>query len=569
MATATATRPKRKAKARRKDFTKRHPRRAPSQRVPSKCLKIIRAIPGYDPVATAGDCTFDAQAAQLALDFYSECLTHVKGDLASQPLELAIWEQAIVANTFGWKRPDGTRRYREVMVFVPRKNGKTTLGAGIGEYMLFCDGEPGAEIYSAAADRQQAAIVFDVATGMIRNSEVLSKRCYIYGGGPTGQSKAIVLKDNCGFWKVLSADAKTKHGFNAHAIVIDELHAQPNRDLVDVLVTSTGTRSQPLILYLTTSDYHRESVCNEKYDYATKVRDGIVEDASFLPVIHEATPDDDWRHKKTWRKANPNYGVSVRPDYIEREFRRAVETPAYENTFKRLHLNIRTEQDVRWLPIDLWDACAEPPADLDGQECWAGLDMSSTTDLSAFVLWFPGAGAVLPFAWVPEANAHERERRDRVPYLTWARQGLIEMTPGNVIDYDLIRARINSLSEQFEIKQIALDRWNSTQLMTQLAGDGFDMVPFGQGFKSMSAPTKELEKLLLSNALRHGGHPVLRWCASNVTVTKDPADNWKPDKAKSTERIDLIVALIMAIGQAMQRDESAGQSVYDDPSYGL
>jgi len=524
--------------------------------------EILGLIPGYDPFATAGDCRFDAEAAQNAIDFFMHpedgCLRHVKGALAGTLLRLEPWQQAIIANIFGWKRPDGTRRYREVFIFIPRKNGKTTLAAGIANYVLFCDGEPGAELYCAAADRDQALLVFEQAKGMIFNEPALEARAKVYTA-----SKAIVNESEGSSLKAISADANTKHGYNTHLAIIDELHAQPNRDLVDVLMTSTGSRRQPLIIHITTADFDRESICNEKRRYALKVRDGVIDDPYFLPVIYEASLEDDWTDPAVWASANPNLGVSVSLEYLERECRRAQETPTFENTFKRLHLNITTQQDVRWLRLEDWDRCAGAvdAEALKGKECFAGLDLSTTTDLSAFVLFFPEGNLVLPFFWIPEDNAHERERRDRVPYLTWAREGFVQTTPGNVIDYDFIRRRIKELGQIYNIREIAVDRWNSTQLQTQLQGDGFTIVPFGQGFASMSAPTKELEKLIIGGALAHGAHPVLRWNASNVSVETDAAGNLKPSKKKSTERIDGIVALIMALGRAMVREE--GGSVYD------
>jgi phage terminase large subunit-like protein len=276
-------------------------------------------------------------------------------------------------------------------------------------------------------------------------------------------------------------------------------------------------------------------------------------------VIYETTSDDDWTDPQIWAKANPNLGVSVSREYLQRECRRAIETPTYENNFKRLHLNLKTQQEVRWLPMHLWDAPGNAAPLLEesrfrGRECFAGLDLSSTTDVSALVLLFKdtdGGVTVLPMFWIPGDNAPQRERRDRVPYQTWARQGLITMTPGNVVDYEAIRTRINQLKSIYHIREIAVDPWNSTHLVTQLQGDGLQIVNFGQGFKSMTAPSKEWEKLVLCQKLRHGNNPVLRWMASNVAVEMDAAGNLKPSKKKSTERIDGIVAGIMALGRAM------------------
>lgn len=521
-------------------------------------------IPGYDPLADAGDCTFDVDAARNAIDFFCHkddgCIRHVKGEKAGQLVNLEPWQQAIIANLFGWKRPDGTRRYRECLIFVPRKNGKTTIAAGIVLYMLFCDNEPGAEVYSAAADRDQASLIYQQAKGMVLQDESLKRIGQIHE-----TSKSIVYGTS--FYRAISADANTKHGYNTHCILVDELHAQRDRELVDVLKSSTGARRQPLTVYITTSDYDREgSICNEIHEYACKVRDGIVSDASFLPAIYEATNHDDWTSPEVWAKANPNLGVSVSQDYLERECKRAQETPTYENTFKRLHLNIRTEQDQRFIQMASWDACgttAVDPKDLYGESCYAGLDLSSTRDITAFCLYFPDHKAVLPWFWIPADNAAEREHRDRVPYTSWARTGHIETTPGNVVDYDYIRRRIGEIGEQYSIIDIASDPWNATQIQTQLQQDGFSVVAFRQGFASMSAPTKEFEKLVVSRQLRHGGHPVLRWMASNVTAEMDAAGNIKVSKARSSEKIDGIVAAIMAIGRSMVGDSTPKTSVYE------
>ena len=524
---------------------------------------VLRLIPGYDPFATAKDSWLDEDAARLALDFFPECLRHVEGEVAGRPFALEPWQQAIVGNLFGWKRKDAkgriVRRYREAFIFIPRKNGKTPLCAGICNYVLFCDPERGKQIYSAAAEKDQAALLYRHAKGMIEQEPELERRARIY----RAHKSIVLVDDDASVYRVLSADADTKHGGNPSLVLIDELHAQPNRNLVDVLQTSMASenRPQPLLIHITTSDFDRESICNEKHDYASKVRDGIIEDEAFLPVIYEATLTDDWTSPDIWRKANPNLGVSVSEDYLRRECQRAKETPTYENTFKRLHLNIKTQNDVRWLSLEQWDKCGGDvdPETLAGRECYGGLDLATTTDIAAFVLAFPnddGGYLLLPFFWVPKLNAAKRQRRDRVPYDTWIRDGFIEATDGDVIDYDVIRQKVNELGQKYDIREIAVDRWNATQITTQLQGDGFEMVPFGQGFASMSAPTKELEKLVIAGQIAHGANPVLRWMANNVCVESDAAGNLKPSKKKSTERIDGIVAGVMALGRAMVRPEA-------------
>ena len=525
--------------------------------------KFLRNIPDYDPDRDATGYTFDHKAARLAIQFFSECLKHVKGAKAGEPFDLESWQQAIVANLYGWKDKNGLRRYRECLIFVPKKNGKTTLCAGIILLMMFTDHEPGAEMYSAAAYHDQASLVYEHVRGMVGAEEEFQKRVKIYAA-----SKAIVYDREGTSYKVISAEASTKDGYNSHLVILDELQAQPNRRLVDALITSTGARRQPLIIHATTSDYERPSICNEKHDYASRVRDGQIKDPAFLPVIYEVAEKDreKWQSPRIWKQANPNLGISISMEYLTRECKRAQEQPIYENTFKRYHLNIRTEQAERWLQMATWDECigAVDEAELAGKECFGGLDLASTKDIAAFVLAFPmgkGYKLICRF-WIPRENAEIRERRDKVPYLTWARQGLIKLTEGRQIDYDVIHNDIIELGETFNIREIAFDRWNAAQISTQLINDGFEVISFGQGYASLSSPTKEMEGLILSGNLHHGGHKVLRWMAANVAVETDGAENIKPNRKKSSEKIDGIMATIMAIGRGMIRSDSPG-SVYE------
>lgn len=530
--------------------------------IPADLAELLRVIPGYDPLATAGECRLDRAAAEAAIGFFPLHLKHVEGEMAGKAFVLERWEQAIIGNLFGWKKLDAgriVRRYRESLIYVARKNGKTPLLAGIAILVFFADPEAGQQDYIAAGDREQAGMLFRQAKGMVEQNRELQARCRVYGGNASaGQSRSIVREEDGSFLRVISADADTKHGGNTHLAIIDELHTQPNRDLVDVLQTSmaSANRRQPLLICITTADFNRPSICNEKHDYACKVRDNIIEDQSFLPVVYEADNDDPWDNEDVWRKANPNLGVSVSLEYLRRECARAKDTPAYENTFRRLHLNQKTETDTRAIPMDKWDACEAAPQ-LEG-ECFAGLDLSTTTDLTAFVLLFPhedGSYSVKPYFWAPRENARKREHRDRVPYLTWERQEFIKLTEGDVIDYDVIRADILQLRDRFNIKEIAADRWNATQILTQLQGDGFEIVAYGQGFKDMTSPTKELLALVTAGRLNHGGNPVLRWMASNLSTEQDAAGNLKPSKKKSTERIDGMVALTMALGRALLRTD--------------
>lgn len=515
---------------------------------------VITLIPGYDPHAEAGDCTFDYDAAQKAIDFFMHpedgCLRHVEGEKAGELFILELWQQAIIANLFGWKRPDGTRRYREAFIFVPRKNGKTPMAAAIIAFMLFCDGESGAQIYGAASKYEQATLVFRHVRGMVLQEPWMKDQCQIFNG----QSKAITTEDGLSAYRVICAKPEGAHGHNTSCAVVDELHTLPNRDLVDAMETSTANRMQPLLIEITTSDFDRpDSICNEKHDYASKVRDGAVSDPEFLPVIYEASRDDDWTKRETWRKANPNAGVSVSWDYLERACKKARENAAFENTFKRLHLNIRTEQDVRWIQLEDWDKCAGAvnADDLAGQTCCAGLDLASTSDITALVLAFPVEDHVklLPYFWIPK-EARKRDHNIRQLYDQWVKSGHMRETPGNMTDYARVRRDINEIGQTFGIPEIAVDRlFQGAQLAMELGEDGFEVIAHGQGFMSMAAPTLEFETLIKSVRLEHGANPVLRWMAQNVSVELDAAGNMKPSKKASTEKIDGIVAAIMALAR--------------------
>lgn len=535
---------------------------------------MLLRIPGYDSIVTAAGSRFDPVAATAAIEFFPEYLRHVEGELAGKPFELEAWQKAVLANLFGWKRGDSAgrivRRYRECLIYVPRKNGKTPLIAGVALLVLFCDAEAGQQDYVAAAEREQAGKLFRQAKGMVEVCPALAEKCRVYGGNAqAGQAKSIVKPDNS-FLQVISADASYQHGGTTHLAIIEELHAQPNRDLVDVLTTSMASlnRKSPLTIYVTTADFDRPSICNEIYKRACDVRDNGGNpskpgcDPAFLPVIYEVKKDEDWRDPAVWARANPNLGVSVSIDHLRRECKKAEETPAYENTFRRLHLNQRTQTDTCAVPMHLWDATAPGP-DYDsllGQMCWAGLDLASVTDLCAFVLLFrvDEGYRVLLYCWAPQEKVLEREKSDRVPYSLWEQQGHLKLTAGNRADYDVIRADIGRLGEQFNIQKIAADPWNATQLLNQLQGDGFSVVEFRQGYKSFTAPTKEMLALVGAGQLFHGGNPLLRWMAANLATEEDAAGNLKPSKSKSRDRIDGMVATIMALGVAMVAGEDDG-----------
>jgi len=482
-------------------------------------------------------------------------LTHTKGASAGQTFHLRPWQLKIVRELFK-KRPDGLRQYRTCLLMLPRKNGKSALAAAIALYGLLADGETGAEVYSAASDRDQASLVFGMAAQMLRNDPALDRECYI-----VESHKRITHRASGSFYRAISAEAYSKHGFNASMVIYDELHAAPSRELYDVLSTSMGARTQPLLLVISTAGFDRNSILWELYTHAKKVLEKPSLDPSFLPILYEAPEGADWTKRRVWQKANPALGDFRSLEEMQILCARAKEIPAQENTFRRLYLNQWTEQASRWLALADWEACEAPidRARLIGRRCYVGMDLSTTTDLTALVAVFPDDHGfdVLAKFFVPAERIRERSRRDHVPYDEWMRRGLLTATPGAVVDYDAIRAVLQGWATEFSLQQIAFDPWNATDLVSRLQQqDGLPCVSMRQGFASLSAPTKALEQAVLSRRLRHDGHPVLRWNISNVAVESDPAGNLKPSKTKSTERIDGVVALIMAV-DLMQRQAQA------------
>lgn len=475
------------------------------------------------------------------------CLRHSRGEFAGQPFELFPWQADYLDTLFNTKRPDGLRQYRTSLLAIPRKNGKTQLCAAIGLFMLFCD-EVGAEVIVAAGDRQQAALLHDAAKQMVESNETLSSRCKVY-------RNSIVVPDTNSHMKTISSEAATKHGYNPSCILLDEYHVQKDRELVDVLETATGARRQPLTIYLTTAGFDRQSPCFKTWERAEKIRDGIISDPTFLPCIYAASQDADPFLEATWRAANPNYGVTIKPDYFHQMSAKAKESASDEMTFRRLHLNQWTSSQESFFKHGAWDACATPLRPTAGRPCYCGLDLASTYDTTAFVaVWTDADGTVDVHSmfWIPEENADKRERQDKVPYSQWVKDGFVRLTEGDVCDYDVIRDYILEFCEKNWVKGISVDRWNAVHLMTQLSAEGQAVHPFGQGYGPLNAPTRMLENLVISGKLRHAGNPVLAWQASNVQIKTNDEGLIKPVKKSSHDigRIDGIVACIMALGLA-------------------
>ena len=527
----------------------------------------LKKLKRYKPtVFKAKDSHYDKEAADFAVAFI-ENLCHTKGTWAGQPFQLLDWQEQIIRDLFGILKPNGYRQFNTAYVEIPKKNGKSELAAAIALLLCCGDGEERAEVYGCAADRQQASIVFEVAADMVRMCPALSKRVKILAS-----QKRIIYNPTNSFYQVLSAEAYSKHGFNIHGVVFDELHTQPNRKLFDVMTKGSGdARMQPLYFLITTAGTDTHSICYETHQKALDILEGRKIDPTFYPVIYGAADNEDWTDPKVWKKANPSLGETIGMDKVIAACESARQNPGEENAFRQLRLNQWVKQAVRWMPMEKWDACASliNEDDLEGRVCYGGLDLSSTTDITAFVLVFPPTNEddryiLLPYFWVPEDTLDLRVRRDHVPYDVWERQGFLMTTEGNVVHYGFIEKYIERLGEKFNIREIAFDRWGAIQMVQNLEGMGFTVVPFGQGFKDMSPPTKELMKLVLEKKVAHGGHPVLRWMMDNIYIRTDPAGNIKADKEKSTEKIDGAIAAIMGLDRAIRCGNVSTASVYDD-----
>jgi phage terminase large subunit-like protein len=519
----------------------------------------------FDDLERDFEYIFDETAADDVLEFFS-FLQHSKGEWAGQIFELEPWQIFQIYMLFGWKHKEtGMRRFRTFYLEVARKNGKTTLAAGIGLYLMDGDDEPGAEIYAAATKFDQAKICHVEAERMVKSSIFLKDHLAVHVNN-------IFNEYTNSFFRPLGRDHDSLDGLNTHGCIIDEVHAHKTRDLWDVIETSTGARRQSLIFAITTAGFNRQTLCFELHDHTKKILEGAITDDTFLGFIYTIDEEDDWEDESLWIKANPNLNVSVKLDDLQAKAKRAKEIPSALNSFLRLHLNVWTESETRWIPQKTWMTCAEA-CDLDslkGQLCYGGLDLSSNKDITAFVLCFPPTPTrinyiVLCRFFIPKSNMTIRVHNDRVPYDVWERQGLLTATPGTSIDYNYIINQIGQDCKDYDLAEIAFDRWGATKIVQDLASLGFEkpednphaqrfLIPFGQGYVSMNAPMKELENLVLAGKISHGGNPVLSWMASNVVVSEDPAGNIKPDKKRSIEKIDGIVAMIMALDRAIKQE---------------
>ena len=597
----------RTSSARRKPKAKRRaapaPPRDPNRLTPAEVIAhphwgplLRNHIPKYDPCALAEGCYFDVEGALKKLRFFERFIKHVKGPLHGHPFTLLDWQQCIVANAHGWRRlSDGTRRYKVLFIYCGKKQGKTAfLAAWVLSEMA--DAPAGSEIYSAAAAQKQAGLLFEHVAGMIRLNPIFEKmgfQPYGYKGGTVG--KSVTVQSRLVSYKCLAADADTVDGINPYLSVIDELHRHKKPELSEVLETS-AVQPNAMTIFITTADHDRPSVCNAKRSYALSVRSNTGKrnqpgyDPTFLPCIWEADVKDDWRSLEVWHKANPSLGITKSVEFMREQCRLAQEMPSKLNGFLRLHLNIVTSSAESYLPMGHWDQrCCGPvitpgqvagwirDLDLEGRGCYAAIDLAKTGDLNAFVKLFPpekpdGKFVIVPRFWMPEEGLRDAEERDGAPYSQWVREGFMELTPGNVTDYSVIEAAVVADSKRFPFAgEFAYDSWNASQFAQRLKDEhGIQPVEFIQGYKSYHPSLTELERLTLAGLLVHGGHPVLRWCATNLKVVRDDRNNVKPTKKRSTGKIDGITALCMALGVLIltpQQPQSADKALLEEPIY--
>jgi len=500
---------------------------------------------------------FDPGMAARICEFV-ELLPHIKGKWAGAPIRLEDWQVFVLCCVFGWlRKADGKRRFRLAYVEVPRKNGKSMLSAALGLYGLAVDGEAGAEINSAATTRDQAKIVWEAAREMAKRSADFRKDC-----GVEVLAHALIHPASGSKFVALSAEDNTLDGLNTHMALIDELHAHRTRGVYDVLETSTGARTQPLLWVITTAGVDRAGICYEVRNYVSKVLEGTSQDETVFGIVYTVDEGDDPFAEATWRKANPNYGVSIEPDDLARKAKKAKETPSALNNFLTKHLDVWVNAGVAWMDPAAWARCANPDLtleDCEGRPCYVALDLASKVDVAAMVLLFPPTDlapkwALLTRFFVPEAAV---EASHNSQYAGWARSGQLITTPGNVLDFERIAEELRTLPSRFEIREVPFDPFQATQFSVQMLAEGFPMVEMGATVKNFSEPMKQLEALVVSERLEHDGSPVMAWMVSNVIAHLDAKENIYPRRETAANKIDGPVAAIMALGRALTAPDTS------------
>lgn len=516
-----------------------------------------------DERAIEQGCYFDEEAGRFVVDFIQTFCRQSKGRWSGQPLTLLDWQVDFLMRLFGWKRPNGLRRFTRAYMEVAKKNGKSTIVSALLLYFLLGDGEGAPECYCNACDRDQASIVFDEAARMVRASPELSMRLQVIDS-----RKLIVDPVGHGKIRANSAESGSKDGLNPHVTIFDELHRQKNSDLWEVFEYAAAAREQPLTISITTAGEDTSGVWHEQRQYSEDIIAGRVADISHLGVVYRADPKDDLDDPAVWRKANPSLGETIDEAKFRAEWEEAKQVPRKRANFLRLRLNVIAAGAAKFVDPEIWKENGLVPVDpaaLAGAPCWAGLDLSSTNDLTALALVFGDRDEgfdVLMRYWLPGDNIAELEAQHRRPYRAWADAGLITLTPGNVVDYAFIRREINDLAGAFALRKLLADPFNATQLTLEMReSDGLPIENLRQGFLSLSDPTKQLDRLIRARKVRHGGHPILSWNAENAAVVADTADNIKLSKKRAAGKIDGLAALVNAI--AATSGDDAGPSVYE------
>ena len=544
-------------------------------------MQDFRRLKNYKPSEYKAPMSIYREKYADAAVLFCQHLRHTTGKWHGQPFQLIDWQERLLRDLFGIvKQHNRCRQFRTAYVEIPKKNGKSELAAAVALLLTCCDMEKRAEVYGCATDRSQASIVFDVAVHMVEQFPYLKQMMKLHLS-----QKRMTFKPLDSFYQVCSAEAYTKDGINVHGLIFDELHAQKDRRLFDVMTSGSGmSREQPMTFIITTAGFDRNSICYEQHQKAVEIIRGKIYDPTFYPVVFGAEDDADWTSPEVWKAVNPSYGITISEDNFLLEYEKALLNPATENNFRRLNLNQWVKQSTRWMPMSLWDKCDFPVdrESLKGKKCWCGLDLSKSQDMTAFVMIFPPDDVndedekyrIIGHYWIPEKSLEKRVTTDKVPYDQWLAQGLIETTDSEIINYNYVQKKIIELGQIYDIQEIAFDRWGSTMLMQNLRDAGFTVVDFGQGFASMSQPMEELMRHVITGRIAHGGCKVLRWNFDNIMVHHDESGNIRPDKKRSTEKIDAAVATFMAFGRAVCHDNDdnpyadGGGLAYYDPAVG-
>jgi phage terminase large subunit-like protein len=525
---------------------------------PLRRIGLKRRIGNTDAVQQA---LGSLRGGERVLKFFRTFLRHSNGNYRSTPFEPLPFQEEIIHKIFDPTQPDGRRKVREALLMIPRKNGKTALSAGLALHALY-DGEQSGQVVVAANSRDQASLLFNAAADAVEQDPVLRGRSIV-----SRSAKRITDRVSRSTLRALAAESGTAHGLDLTCWIYDELHASTHDELLNILRTSVGARREPLGIVISTAGFDLESPLGHLYEHAKRWEVDPSIDPYFHASIYEASESDAWDDPATWRKANPALGAFRSFEEMEIAANRARQVPSQQDAFKRLYLNIWTSQESSWLDLAAWDNCAGKVSDaeLHGKTAYFGLDLSSNIDLTALVAVIPLGDrlAIRNWNWLPAEGLQEREERDRVPYRQWAKDGRLETCPGNAIDLSYVTSRVLEIAKGFNVGRISFDRWGSTSVSQQLTTDGLPMVPFGQGFASMSAPTKALQTAVMRKQIIHSGCPLLRWQAANCTVQSDAAGNIKPvkqDRFRHRKHIDSIVAAVMAMDGATR---AAGPSLLD------